>query len=448
MRGCPACATRRAAGRARRAGRRRGPWSGRGRGSWRDGPATRSGRGRGVEPGRGGADAGQRGQPEREGLAGAGRGGQDGVPAGPGGVGRRRPGGSRGARRRAPGTRAPGRRRPTRASRPACPARAGRCRTWVSRSARRPPASKTSSSSPVPTTRSSSHRAPASGRIGAGRIGGMAPRIDLNCDLGEERRPVGAGRRRPGHAAARRRDQRERRLRVPRRATRASWRRSAGRPRSAAWPIGAHVSYLDREHFGRRVLDVPPDVLRAQVALPARARCRRSRAAVGATVAYVKPHGALYNTVVHDEGHARAVVEAVDLPVRRAAGVGGAGARASSAGLRTVPEAFADRGYRADGTLVPRSEAGALVTDADEVAARVVRIADEGRGDAPSTAPTSRCAAESVCVHSDTPGARRARAVRPARAGGVRRRGPALRDGMSVTRRRDRHRRASDDASA
>jgi len=166
--------------------------------------------------------------------------------------------------------------------------------------------------------------------------------------------------------------------------------------------VGAHVSYLDREHFGRRALDVPPDVLRAQVAYQLGALQAVARS-VGATVAYVKPHGALYNVVVTDEAHARAVVEAVDLPV-----VGPPGsallALASSAGLRTVAEAFADRGYRADGTLVPRSEQGALVTDPEQVAARVVRMVDEGRVTAVDGTDVD-VRAESVCVHSDTPGA-------------------------------------------
>ncbi|WP_034610259.1 LamB/YcsF family protein [Cellulomonas sp. URHD0024] len=176
--------------------------------------------------------------------------------------------------------------------------------------------------------------------------------------------------------------------------------------------IGAHVSYLDREHFGRRALDVPPDVLRAQVAYQVGALQAVARV-VGATVAYVKPHGALYNTVVHDEGHARAVVEAVDLPV---VGLPGSAvlAIAAARGLRTVAEAFADRGYRADGTLVPRSEDGALVTDPAQVAARVVRIVDEGVVTSVDGTDVE-LRAESVCVHSDTPGALAlARSVRQA----------------------------------
>jgi len=229
----------------------------------------------------------------------------------------------------------------------------------------------------------------------------MAARIDLNCDLGEEIDPW-----EPGvegldtllldvvtsanvacgfHAGD---------ARVMAAVCRAAVVRGVS--------IGAHVSYLDREHFGRRVLDVPPDVLRAQVAYQLGALEAVART-VGATVAYVKPHGALYNAVVHDEGHARAVVEAVDLPV---VGLPGSAvlAFAAAKGLRTVAEAFADRGYRADGTLVPRSQEGALVTDAAQVAARVVRIADEGVVTAVDGTDVD-VRAESVCVHSDTPGA-------------------------------------------
>ncbi|RHA37995.1 LamB/YcsF family protein [Cellulomonas rhizosphaerae] len=167
--------------------------------------------------------------------------------------------------------------------------------------------------------------------------------------------------------------------------------------------VGAHVSYADRENFGRRFVDVPADELREQVATQVEI-LRRIAQANGARVAYVKPHGALYNAVVHHEGHARAVVDGIgDLPV---VGLRGSAvlALARARGLRTVTEAFADRGYRADGTLVPRGEPGALVTDEDEVAERVLRIATRGlvRG---ADGRDVAVEAESVCVHSDTPGA-------------------------------------------
>jgi 5-oxoprolinase (ATP-hydrolysing) subunit A len=171
--------------------------------------------------------------------------------------------------------------------------------------------------------------------------------------------------------------------------------------------VGAQVSYRDREHFGRRFLDVPAEVLRADVEEQIGA-LRRAAQSAGTQVAYVKPHGALYNAVVRHERQATAVVDAVvaaggDLPV-----VGLPGAvvldLARARGLRAVTEAFADRGYRADGTLVPRTEAGALVVDPEAVAGRVLDMVVRGHVVAVdgSVVPVE---AESVCVHSDTPGA-------------------------------------------
>lgn len=160
--------------------------------------------------------------------------------------------------------------------------------------------------------------------------------------------------------------------------------------------IGAQVSYDDREGFGRVFRDVPADELADSVRGQWRALDAHARRA-GARVAYVKPHGALYHAIVHHEPHARVVVA-----LAREAGVplmclpGALGARlAGGAGVRHVPEWFADRGYRPDGTLVPRGEPGALVTDPAEVVRRVAAM----------LAATPRPA--SICVHSDTPGAAR-----------------------------------------
>lgn len=181
--------------------------------------------------------------------------------------------------------------------------------------------------------------------------------------------------------------------------------------------IGVHPSYDDREGFGRRRLDVEPDLLRAQVAHQVGALLAVA-ASVGARVTHVKPHGALYNTVAHDETQARAVVEAVQAVDPRLTLLGMPGsavlALAVAAGLRTVDEAFVDRGYRADGTLVPRGEAGALVTDPQVAAERAVRMAVEGVVLAVDGTPVPLRPA-SLCVHSDTPGAvRLAGAVRRA----------------------------------
>lgn len=171
--------------------------------------------------------------------------------------------------------------------------------------------------------------------------------------------------------------------------------------------VGAQVAYRDLVGFGRRFMDVPPDELTADIiyqlgALSAIAQVE------GTDVAYVKPHGALYNAVVHHEAQARALVDAVvavdtSLPVL---GLPGSLVLelATDAGLRAVTEAFADRGYTPDGRLVPRTEPGALLHDPGEVAARVVRLAQEGLVTAVDGADVE-VRAESVCIHGDTPGA-------------------------------------------
>jgi UPF0271 protein len=171
--------------------------------------------------------------------------------------------------------------------------------------------------------------------------------------------------------------------------------------------IGAQVGYHDLAGFGRRSIDVDPmtltnDVIYQIGALDAFARVAGSR------VRYVKPHGALYNRTVHDDDQAAAVVDAVitydpTLPL-----LGLPGSRllhhAERAGLRTVTEAFADRGYTAQATLVPRSQPGALLHDSAEVAQRMVRMLITGR--LPSVDGTEvAVSARSICVHGDTPGA-------------------------------------------
>ncbi|NEB11188.1 LamB/YcsF family protein, partial [Streptomyces coelicoflavus] len=137
--------------------------------------------------------------------------------------------------------------------------------------------------------------------------------------------------------------------------------------------IGAQVSYRDLAGFGRRTMDVPPAELAAEVAYQIGALEVFARAA-GTRVAYVKPHGALYNRVVRDEEQAAAVVDGVLLAGGALPVLGLPGSRvlerAVRAGLPVVPEAFADRAYTDEGTLVPRVQEGALVTDPDAVVAR------------------------------------------------------------------------------
>jgi UPF0271 protein len=179
--------------------------------------------------------------------------------------------------------------------------------------------------------------------------------------------------------------------------------------------VGAQVGYRDLPGFGRRFIDVEPAELTDDVVYQIGALDGLARAA-GTSVRYVKPHGALYNTAVHHEAQAQAVVDAVLAYDRELPLLGLPGSRllalGERAGLRVVREAFADRGYTPDATLVPRREAGALLEDPDEVAARVVRLVTEGTLEAVDGS-TVAVDAESVCVHGDSPGAvAMARAVR------------------------------------
>ncbi len=156
--------------------------------------------------------------------------------------------------------------------------------------------------------------------------------------------------------------------------------------------IGAQVGYPDREGFGRVPMDMAPDALRAEVAAQIEHLADLAKT-VGGQVTYVKPHGALYNTIVHDETQAAAVVDAVhqaDLPL---VGLPGATSLrlAAAAGVGIVREGFADRRYTPEGTLAPRSEPGALLTDPGDAAVQALRLLHDG--------------VDSICVHSDSPGA-------------------------------------------
>jgi UPF0271 protein len=189
------------------------------------------------------------------------------------------------------------------------------------------------------------------------------------------------------------------------------------RAAQAGVAVGAQVSYRDLAGFGRRFIDVEPaeltdDVLYQLGALDGIARVSGTR------VSYVKPHGALYNAVVGHEDQARAVVEAVAAYDERLPVLGLPGSAllraAEAVGLRAVREGFADRGYTAAGTLVPRREPGAVLHDAAQVAERAVRMAVDGEVLAVDGTRVP-VAVDSVCVHGDTAGAvALARAVRTA----------------------------------
>ena len=180
--------------------------------------------------------------------------------------------------------------------------------------------------------------------------------------------------------------------------------------------VGAHPSYPDRENFGRIAVAIDPADLAAAVAEQLEA-LRLS----GADLRYVKPHGALYHAVIRDRAQADAVARVVadvsavvgrPLPVLGLPGE--ITAAAASVGLPFVHEAFLDRGYLPDGSLVPRSRPGALLDDPEQVAARAVRLAREGVVEAIDGSLVTADAA-SLCVHGDSPAAvEMARAVRAA----------------------------------
>ena len=171
--------------------------------------------------------------------------------------------------------------------------------------------------------------------------------------------------------------------------------------------IGAHVAYRDLVGFGRRNMDVESADLVADVIYQIGALQGLAEAA-GTTVRYVKPHGALYNTIAHDERQARDVITALRAFGDRLCLVALAGspllAWARAEGVRTVAEAFADRAYTPQGTLVSRREPGAVLHDPQQVADRMLQLAQAGTVTA-IDGSVVRIQADSICVHGDSPGA-------------------------------------------
>ncbi|KMN11658.1 LamB/YcsF family protein [Pseudomonas helleri] len=171
--------------------------------------------------------------------------------------------------------------------------------------------------------------------------------------------------------------------------------------------IGAHVSYPDKVGFGRRNMDVASDELTADVIYQIGALQALAKAA-GTSVRYVKPHGALYNTIAHDRRQAMAVIEAIRAIDPALVLVALAGSPlielARSEGLQCVAEAFADRAYTPEGTLVSRREPGAVLHDPVLVAQRMLRLVQSGFIEA-IDGSLVRIEADSICVHGDSPAA-------------------------------------------
>jgi UPF0271 protein len=171
--------------------------------------------------------------------------------------------------------------------------------------------------------------------------------------------------------------------------------------------IGAQVGYRDLPGFGRRFIDIEPQALTDDVIYQIAALEGFARVA-GSRVRYVKPHGALYNAIVHHEEQAAAVVAAVQAYDARLPVLGLPGSTwlrlAAEAGLTTVQEAFADRAYTPEGTLVSRRRPGAVIHDAAAVAQRCVAMVT-GEPIVDIDGGQLRVSAESICVHGDTAGA-------------------------------------------
>jgi UPF0271 protein len=184
-------------------------------------------------------------------------------------------------------------------------------------------------------------------------------------------------------------------------------RRVCARAAERGVAIGAQVGYRDLPGFGRRKIDIDPETLVNDVIYQIAALDGFASVA-GTRVRYVKPHGALYNTIVTHEQQAAAVVEAVRLYDAALPVLGLPGsvflAEAERAGLTTVREGFADRAYTPEGHLVSRALPGSVLHDIDEVVERSVRMATTGTVVAVDGSEVT-VAPRSLCVHGDTPGA-------------------------------------------
>jgi UPF0271 protein len=171
--------------------------------------------------------------------------------------------------------------------------------------------------------------------------------------------------------------------------------------------IGAHVAFHDLRGFGRNYIAVPPKTLANDVRYQIGA-LEAFTTAAGTTLQYVKPHGALYHSAASRPEHAQAVIEGMSsfgrvIPIMCQTGTVIA-RLAAQAGIPVIAEAFMDRAYTADGLLVPRGQAGAVIHDVAEAAARAVDMVTSGTVTA-ITGEVVPLEVQSLCVHSDSPGA-------------------------------------------
>jgi UPF0271 protein len=184
-------------------------------------------------------------------------------------------------------------------------------------------------------------------------------------------------------------------------------RRTIRLAREAGVGVGAHPGFPDLVGFGRREMRMAPQDVEDMVLYQIGALAAIAKSE-GVRLSHVKPHGALYNMAVTDKSLASAIARAVvsfdstliflalpDSELARAA---------KEAGLRVALEGFADRAYEPDGSLTPRSRAGAVIHDVEEVVARALRMAVDGVVVA-SNGSTLEMRVDTICTHGDTPGA-------------------------------------------
>lgn len=171
--------------------------------------------------------------------------------------------------------------------------------------------------------------------------------------------------------------------------------------------IGAHPSYPDRAGFGRIEMQLPSDKLR-EIIRHQIITLKKIVERQGGKLEYVKPHGALYNTIAIDSSEAWTVygtIREID-PSLSVMGLAGsiAQAAANELGIAFISEAFADRAYEADGTLMSRSKVGAVYSDPDKAVAQVISIILNQRVVA-GNGTLVQLQADSICIHGDNPAA-------------------------------------------
>lgn len=171
--------------------------------------------------------------------------------------------------------------------------------------------------------------------------------------------------------------------------------------------IGAHPSYPDLAGFGRRKMQLPREELKAIIKYQV-AALKGMAESLGGRLAYVKPHGALYNTAADDESESTTIIRAIREIDPQLALMGLAGSTtervAAREGITFIAEAFADRKYEANGRLMSRSKAGSVISDPEAAVAQVLSIILEQRVvSADGTSVPIR--AESICIHGDSPAA-------------------------------------------